>query len=112
VALRERTPMILHQYPLGCLANAPDLTGDVIIPADQPDAPPDFTYDATLNARERSTLEATRACVLAPLTVEGLVRLRTAGARHIPGVRDVTDLGDGIAAWNASHLPTLIAAPA
>ncbi|HEX4835859.1 MAG TPA: MBL fold metallo-hydrolase [bacterium] len=52
-----------------------------IVMADQPDAPPYFTFDAALNTQERSTLDATLARVMIPLTVEDLLRLRNAGAQ-------------------------------
>src|SRR5207237_8551033 len=39
-----------------------------LVTADQPDAPPYFTYDAVLNTRERATLDEALARELAPLT--------------------------------------------
>jgi len=41
-----------------------------LVTADQPDAPPYFTYDAVLNSRERPTLDQALARELKPLTVE------------------------------------------
>ncbi|HLJ58132.1 MAG TPA: MBL fold metallo-hydrolase [bacterium] len=51
-----------------------------IVLADQPDAPPYFTYDAILNTKERPTLEAALARQLRPLTLQEVLRLRNAGA--------------------------------
>ena len=64
-----------------------------IVMADQPDAPPYFTFDAALNTKERSTLEATLARVMIPLTVEDLLRLRNAGAQ-ILDTRDPAQFAD------------------
>ncbi|HTD46374.1 MAG TPA: MBL fold metallo-hydrolase [bacterium] len=61
-----------------------------IIMADQPDAPPYFTFDAILNASERPTLEATLARVLRPVTLEELLRLREEGAQVLD-TRDPAD---------------------
>lgn len=41
-----------------------------IVTADQPDAPAYFTYDAVLNTREHTTLEANLAHVLQPIALE------------------------------------------
>jgi len=41
-----------------------------LVTADQPDAPPYFTYDAVLNSRERPTLDQALARELKPLTVD------------------------------------------
>ncbi len=55
--------------------------------ADQPDAPPYFTYDAVLNTKERLTLEASLARSLRPLTLETLLALQASGGQ-ILDVRD------------------------
>jgi glyoxylase-like metal-dependent hydrolase (beta-lactamase superfamily II)/rhodanese-related sulfurtransferase len=52
-----------------------------LVTADQPDAPPYFTYDAVLNSRERPTLETALARELIPLTVDDVLSLRAAGAQ-------------------------------
>ena len=52
-----------------------------IITADQPDAPPYFTYDAVLNTRERPTLDETIARELKPLTLDQVVSLQRDGAQ-------------------------------
>jgi len=58
-----------------------------IVMADQPDAPAYFTYDAVLNTKERPTLEKTLEQTLKPLTLDELLRLKSAGAQ-ILDVRD------------------------
>ena len=67
-----------------------------LVTADQPDAPPYFTYDAVLNSRERPTLDQALARELKPLTVE-----QTAAA-----VRDGAQLLDtrDPAEFAAAHL--------
>ncbi|HLJ77964.1 MAG TPA: MBL fold metallo-hydrolase [Acidobacteriaceae bacterium] len=47
-----------------------------LVTADQPDAPAYFTYDAVLNTRERTTLDANLSHVLQPLGVDEFLRLR------------------------------------
>ncbi|HEV3059965.1 MAG TPA: rhodanese-like domain-containing protein [Vicinamibacterales bacterium] len=61
-----------------------------LITADQPDAPPYFTYDAVLNSRERPTLEASLAVGLNPISVERLLDLQRAGAQVLD-TRDPVD---------------------
>src|SRR2546428_13333588 len=52
-----------------------------LVTADQPDAPPYFTYDAVLNSQERATLDETLARELNPLTLDQLLALREVGAQ-------------------------------
>lgn len=52
-----------------------------LVTADQPDAPPYFTYDAVLNSKERPTLEATLERGLKPLGLEEVQRLESGGAQ-------------------------------
>jgi hydroxyacylglutathione hydrolase len=52
-----------------------------LVTADQPDAPPYFTYDAVLNSRERPTLDETLARELTPLTLEQLLGAQAASAQ-------------------------------
>jgi hydroxyacylglutathione hydrolase len=61
-----------------------------LITADQPDAPPYFTYDAVLNSRERPTLEASLAVGLNPISVERLLDLQRSGAQVLD-TRDPVD---------------------
>ena len=58
-----------------------------LVLADQPDAPPYFTYDAVLNTRERPTLEKALEGSLKPLDLETVLRLRNEGVQ-ILDVRD------------------------
>jgi rhodanese-related sulfurtransferase len=52
-----------------------------LVTADQPDAPPYFTYDAVLNSRERPTLEQALARELRPLTIDELLAEYKRGAQ-------------------------------
>jgi hydroxyacylglutathione hydrolase len=52
-----------------------------IVLAEQPDAPPYFTYDAVLNTRERPTLKEAMERSLKPLALDEVLRLRGAGAQ-------------------------------
>jgi len=52
-----------------------------LILADQPDAPPYFTYDAVLNTKERLTLEKALERSLKPLALDEVLRLKDAGAQ-------------------------------
>jgi len=67
-----------------------------VVLADQPDAPPYFTYDAVLNTKERPTLEKTLERTLKPLTLDDVLRLEGARAQ----ILDVRDP----AAFAAAHL--------
>ncbi|MDE3199867.1 MAG: MBL fold metallo-hydrolase [Acidobacteriota bacterium] len=52
-----------------------------LVTADQPDAPPYFTYDAILNTRERGTLDQTLEKVLQPVELEEILALGDKGAQ-------------------------------
>ena len=52
-----------------------------LVLADQPDAPPYFTYDAVLNSKERLTLDKALEGSLKPLDLEAVLRLRNEGAQ-------------------------------
>ena len=58
-----------------------------LVTADQPDAPPYFTYDAILNTRERATLDKNLEQVLRPIDLDEVLRMGDAGAQ-ILDVRD------------------------
>jgi len=58
-----------------------------LVTADQPDAPPYFTYDAVLNTKERPTLPHVLERELKPLGIDGLLVLQEAGVQ----VLDVRD---------------------
>jgi glyoxylase-like metal-dependent hydrolase (beta-lactamase superfamily II)/rhodanese-related sulfurtransferase len=52
-----------------------------LVTADQPDAPPYFTYDAVLNSKERPTLDETLARELNPMTLDQVLALQGAGGQ-------------------------------
>jgi hydroxyacylglutathione hydrolase len=52
-----------------------------IVTADQPDAPPYFTYDAVLNSQERPTLEQSLARELNPITLDQVLALQQVGGQ-------------------------------
>lgn len=52
-----------------------------LVTADQPEAPPYFTYDAVLNSKERPTLEETLGRQLKPLPLDRALELQAAGAQ-------------------------------
>jgi hydroxyacylglutathione hydrolase len=47
-----------------------------LVTADQPEAPPYFTYDAVLNSEERQTLDQSLERVMKPLELDELLRLQ------------------------------------
>ena len=61
-----------------------------LVTADQPDAPPYFTYDAVLNTRERATLDKKLEEVLKPVDLEEVLRLGDKGAQ----ILDVREPGE------------------
>ena len=61
-----------------------------LVTADQPDAPPYFTYDAILNTRERATLEHNLEQVLHPIDLDEVLRMGDAGVQ-ILDVRDAAE---------------------
>ncbi|MFL6352346.1 MAG: rhodanese-like domain-containing protein [Bryobacteraceae bacterium] len=61
-----------------------------LVTADQPDAPPYFTYDAVLNTRERATLDKNLEQVLQPIDLGEILRMGDAGAQ-ILDVRDAAE---------------------
>jgi hydroxyacylglutathione hydrolase len=65
-----------------------------LVTADQPDAPPYFTYDAILNTRERVTLDKNLEHVLHPMDLEEVLRMGDAGAQ-ILDVRDAAEYAKG-----------------
>ncbi len=71
-----------------------------LVTADQPDAPPYFTYDAVLNSKERPTLDATLAAGLKPMTLSQVLDLQQAGGQ----VLDTRDPADFAAAHLAGSI--------
>src|SRR5262249_10787400 len=67
-----------------------------LVPADQPDAPAYFTYDAVLNSKERPTLDESIAAGLHPMSVNQVLALQKAGGQ----VLDTRDPSD----FAAAHL--------
>jgi hydroxyacylglutathione hydrolase len=65
-----------------------------LVTADQPDAPPYFTYDAILNTRERGTLDKNLEQVLHPIDLAEVLRMGDAGAQ-ILDVRDAAEYAKG-----------------
>lgn len=71
-----------------------------LVTADQPDAPPYFTYDAVLNSRERPTLDEALARELTPLTLDQVLALQAEGAQ----ILDTRDPADFAAAHLAGSI--------
>jgi hydroxyacylglutathione hydrolase len=67
-----------------------------LVTADQPDAPPYFTYDAVLNSRERPTLDQALALELNPLPLDRVLALQAGGAQLL----DTREAGE----FAAAHL--------
>ncbi len=65
-----------------------------LVTADQPDAPPYFTYDAILNTRERATLDRNLEQVLRPVALGEVLEMGDAGAQ-ILDVRDAAEYAKG-----------------
>jgi hydroxyacylglutathione hydrolase len=61
-----------------------------MIAADQPEAPAYFTFDAVLNSKERPTLEDTLERVLKPLSLDAVLKMKSAGAQVLD-VRDADE---------------------
>jgi hydroxyacylglutathione hydrolase len=86
------------------------------VTADQPDAPPYFTYDAVLNSKERPTLDETLARELNPMTLDQVLALQSVGgqlldtrdpvefaAAHLQGSINI-GLGGQYATWAGTIL--------
>jgi len=65
-----------------------------LVTADQPDAPPYFTYDAILNTREHATLDRNLEKVLRPIELDELLAMGDSGAQ-ILDVRDAAEYAKG-----------------
>jgi hydroxyacylglutathione hydrolase len=87
-----------------------------VVTAEQPDAPPYFTYDAILNTQEHATLDETLERVLNPLGLDEVLTLASAGAQLLD-VRDPAEfagahaagsvnigLGGSFASWSGTIL--------
>jgi hydroxyacylglutathione hydrolase len=65
-----------------------------LVTADQPDAPPYFTYDAILNTREHALLDRNLEEVLRPIELDEVLRMGDSGAQ-ILDVRDAAEYAKG-----------------
>lgn len=65
-----------------------------LVTADQPDAPPYFTYDAILNTREHTPLDRNLELVLRPIELNEVLRMGDAGAQ-ILDVREAAEYAKG-----------------
>jgi rhodanese-related sulfurtransferase len=99
-----------------------------VVTADQPDAPPYFTYDAVLNSQERPTLDEALAREMNPLDLDTVLAIQAEGAQvldtrdpdefaaaHLAGSINV-GLGGQYATWagtvlDHAHPIVIIAAP-
>ena len=72
-----------------------------LVTADQPDAPPYFTYDAVLNTRERTTLDKNLEQVLKPIQLDEVLRMGDADAQ-ILDVREPAEYAKGHLAGSIS----------
>src|SRR3954453_5701922 len=67
-----------------------------LVTADQPDAPPYFTFDAVLNSKERPTLDQALARELNPMSLDLVLALQRTGGQIV----DTRDAGE----FAAAHL--------
>ena len=67
-----------------------------LVTADQPDAPPYFTYDAVLNTKERPTLDEALAREVQPVPLDSVLALQESGAQ----ILDTREPGE----FAAAHL--------
>lgn len=99
-----------------------------VVTADQPEAPPYFTYDAVLNSEERPTLDEALAREMNPMTLDAVLGLKANGAQildtrdpdefaaaHLRGSVNI-GLGGQYATWagtilDRNHPIVIIAAP-
>jgi rhodanese-related sulfurtransferase/glyoxylase-like metal-dependent hydrolase (beta-lactamase superfamily II) len=65
-----------------------------LVTADQPDAPPYFTYDAVLNSQERPTLDRVLEHELRPLALDAVLELQNDGAQVLD-VRNPEEFAGG-----------------
>jgi hydroxyacylglutathione hydrolase len=71
-----------------------------LVTADQPDAPPYFTYDAVLNSKERPTLEEALGREMSPMGLDHVLALQAVGAQ----ILDVRDPAEFAAAHLAGSI--------
>ncbi len=87
----------LHNYALQPMTKEAFID---IVTADQPDAPPYFTYDAVLNTKERATLDDTLERTVHPLTLQEVLKMQAEGAQVLdardPGVHAAGHLAGSV----------------
>ena len=99
-----------------------------VVTADQPEAPPYFTYDAVLNSQERPTLDETLERQMQPLQLDAVLAMQSVGgqildtrdpeefsAAHLAGSINI-GLGGQYATWagtilDRTHPIVIIATP-
>ncbi|MFL6428801.1 MAG: rhodanese-like domain-containing protein [Acidobacteriaceae bacterium] len=99
-----------------------------VVTADQPEAPPYFTYDAVLNSQERPTLDETLERQMQPLPLDAVLAMQSVGgqildtrdpeefsAAHLAGSINI-GLGGQYATWagtilDRTHPIVIIATP-
>jgi glyoxylase-like metal-dependent hydrolase (beta-lactamase superfamily II)/rhodanese-related sulfurtransferase len=68
-----------------------------VVTADQPEAPPYFTYDAVLNSQERPTLDTALAREMKPLTLDAVLAMQADSAQVGSGHNGVqADVRSGV----------------
>jgi glyoxylase-like metal-dependent hydrolase (beta-lactamase superfamily II)/rhodanese-related sulfurtransferase len=117
-ALSRETVSTIGEQRKSNYALQPMTKGEFIdlVTADQPDAPPYFTYDAVLNSKERPTLDEALARELNPMTIELVLALQRTGgqildtrdpaefaAAHLRGSLNI-GLGGQYATWAGTLL--------
>ncbi len=117
-ALSRETVSTIGEQRKSNYALQPMTKGEFIdlVTADQPDAPPYFTYDAVLNSKERPTLDEALARELNPMTIELVLALQRTGgqildtrepaefaAAHLRGSLNI-GLGGQYATWAGTML--------
>jgi hydroxyacylglutathione hydrolase len=75
-----------------------------VVTADQPEAPPYFTYDAVLNSQERPTLDEALAREMKPLTLDAVLALQADGAQAGTQILDTRDPEEFAAAHLAGSI--------
>ena len=80
-----------YNYALQAMSKAEFLE---LVTAEQPEAPPYFTYDAILNTKEHATLDQTLDQVLKPLSLTELLARMNSGAQVLD-VRDPAEFAAG-----------------
>jgi glyoxylase-like metal-dependent hydrolase (beta-lactamase superfamily II) len=75
-----------------------------VVTADQPEAPPYFTYDAVLNSQERPTLDEALAREMKSLTLDTVLAMQAEGAQIGVQILDTRDPAEFAAAHLAGSI--------